>query len=746
MKKKTNIFHFMETRFLLIIFLLFPQFIFSQKIQQGIRGKVRDEVTLKFLGSVNLYITGTNYGTSSKSDGSFEIAGIPEGKYELQASMVGYNPISRSVTVSRNSFTNIQIGLKPMVVLIDSVGVIGRKRNNYISVPTLEPLSLGAVISRVTRQKIEKQGATSLIDAIKFVPGALTETRGRKVKQFFSVRGQKYPYPDYAINGIWQREFHEMPYFISAGDIEDVEIIRSSAALITGLSGLSGMINIKTREYNKPETSVKLEHGTFNTFHFHASHGAKFEKFSYAAGLGYDKSGGPDKKNAAEGIGNLYCRFDWQPFEELIISTNLYYLDGKRELALAEEPAGKRFREEISSFNQIRSTLSNLKVNYKPNDKASTEVQIYYTDRKPVFRREDIATKEIIETSEKDHEWGINLIQALNLSRKNTLRFGGLYNHWIAPDGKRFYVGRRCDLETISGVVADEHNFGSITLDGGIRWTRTYMNEYGAFNIDGSGKDFSGVAPVVDEWQPANLQVTLGFTWNLSKNWSVFYHSATGKIKPREGSLDDHLVEPQNETRTKFDLGIQTNRKQTGKITLTGFLVNQKNAIVYSGETYEQNGIILELYKNRDEDHFGLEAEAISPKLLNLFSAFFNFTAMQSRAEEDGQMKKNTEFPELITNGGVLFEKSGIDFNLYWKYVSKFESSRFIPQIQGEPTIFAPLGDYFTIDITTGYTFGSTVSTRIYLRIRNMTDKKYSTVAGYPDFGRQINFGLRTRF
>ncbi|GAH82820.1 unnamed protein product, partial [marine sediment metagenome] len=43
-------------------------------------------------------------------------------------------------------------------------------------------------------------------------------------------------------------------------------------------------------------------------------------------------------------------------------------------------------------------------------------------------------------------------------------------------------------------------------LDGGIRWTQTYMNEYGAFNIDGSGKVFSVVAPVVDEWQPANLQ------------------------------------------------------------------------------------------------------------------------------------------------------------------------------------------------------------------------------------------------
>jgi outer membrane receptor protein involved in Fe transport len=746
MEKKNNLFYFLKPGFFLVIFLLFPQFIASQDIRQGIRGRVRDGATFKYLESVNLIIAGTSYGTSSKPDGSFDIAGIPEGKYELQASMVGYHSVSRIVTISRNSFTNILINLKPKVVLIDSVGVMGRRKHNYMSAPTLEPLSLDPVISTVTRLNIEKQGAISLIDAIKYVPGALTETRGRKVKHFFSVRGQKYPYPDYAINGIWQREFHEMPYFFSASDIEEVEIIRSSAALLTGLSGLVGVINIKTRKYDKPETSAELEYGTFNTLHFHASHGARYNKISYAAGVGYDKTNGPDQKNAAEGIGNLFCRVNWQPVKELVISTNLYYLDGKRELALGEEPAGKRFREEISSFNQVRSTLSNLKVNYRPNEKSSTEVQVYYTDRKPKFKREDINTGEIIKTSEKDHEWGINFIQALSLSQKNILRFGGLYNHWIAPNGKRFYVGRPCDLETISGVVADEFNFGSFTLDGGIRWSSTYMNEYGAFNINGSGKLFSTVTPVIDEWQPANLQFTLGFTWNLTKNWSVFHHSATGKIKPREGSLDDNLVEPQNETRTKFDLGIQTSWKETGKITLTGFLVNQKNAIVYSGETFEQNGIILELYKNRDEDHFGFEVEALSPELFNLFSAFVNFTAMRSRAEEDGQMKKNTEFPEIIFNGGILIRRSGIDFNLYWKYVSKFESSRFITQIQGEPTIYAPLGDYFALDISTGYTFGSTVLTRIYLKIQNLTDKRFSTVAGYPDFGRRINFGLRTNF
>jgi outer membrane receptor protein involved in Fe transport len=119
-----------------------------------------------------------------------------------------------------------------------------------------------------------------------YIPGGLTETRGRQVKQFFSVRGQKYPYPDYALNGIWQQEFEELPYFISASDIEKIEVVRSSAALLTGLSGIEGLINITTREYTSPETTLELEYGSFNSSH--SSSGGKIG-FS-AAGAGYDRA------------------------------------------------------------------------------------------------------------------------------------------------------------------------------------------------------------------------------------------------------------------------------------------------------------------------------------------------------------------------------------------------------------------------------------------------------------------------
>ena len=124
------------------------------------------------------------------------------------------------------------------------------------------------------REAIGRRGAATVIEALEQVPGAWVETRGRKVKQFFSVRGQKYPYPEYSVDGAWQREFHELPYFFSAAEVERIKVVRSSAALLKGLSGLAGVVDIVPREYGAPETSAEVEYGTFGGYRLRLGHGA----------------------------------------------------------------------------------------------------------------------------------------------------------------------------------------------------------------------------------------------------------------------------------------------------------------------------------------------------------------------------------------------------------------------------------------------------------------------------------------
>lgn len=75
--------------------------------KRSISGKVTDSTTGEVLASVNVFLSNTSIGTSSGADGSFRLQNIPEGKYDLIASSIGYKPYFLSVDLSNsgNGFT-----------------------------------------------------------------------------------------------------------------------------------------------------------------------------------------------------------------------------------------------------------------------------------------------------------------------------------------------------------------------------------------------------------------------------------------------------------------------------------------------------------------------------------------------------------------------------------------------------------------------------------------------------------------
>jgi iron complex outermembrane receptor protein len=627
--------------------------------------------------------------------------------------------------------------VQAQVIDIDTVRIIPQPW--YIKIigrPSEEPKSIAPSINIISHQDISKQGAVTLMDAMNFIPGGLTETRGRQVKQFLSVRGQKYPYPDYAINGVWQKEFEELPYFFPASDIAEIEVIRSSAALLTGLSGLSGLINVKTREYEDFEARLETEYGSYNSLHTHVSAGSGGKRVSVAGGIGFNKTDGPEGKHAHEQMASLYSMIKWKVTNKFNISTSLYYLDGERELRIAEPPADTRYRDMIQGFDPYRAVLSNIKLSYVHGEKVSSELQLFFSHRNPLFYDEVKETT----SNERDYEWGVNYLQSVKLSSQNILRFGGLYNRWLAPNGKRFYTGKRCDIETWSAVITDEHRIGQVTFDAGIRWTRAYLNDYGAFSIEGDGAQFKTVTPVENEWEPPIVNGTLGASWDAAGNFSLFLNSAVGQVKPRRGTLTELMTVPMNETRLKFDLGAIKRFGTSGKITAALFSVLQDDAIALSGSTWldEETNIRRELYVNRDQRQWGAEIDVLSPELFGFMRPFANIMAMKSKIDSEGQLVTDRENPSVIAGGGIYMEKKGFDLNMLFKYVSAFENDRFVAVADGPQ----PLGDFLTFDINGGYTTGWRFPVRFYLRMKNITNLKYSTVNGYPDYGRMLYGGI----
>lgn len=631
---------------------------------------------------------------------------------------------------------------------LEGIEVKGKCLRNLIEEPLMESPGLELSTTVVNEHQIKKQGAKTLIDAMNYIPGALVETRGRKVKQFFSVRGQRYPYPCYAVNGIWQREFHEIPYFFSSSEIDHIEVIRSSSAILKGPTSISGIVNIFPKIYENPETSLMLEYGTFSTSRFHLSHGNTKNDISYVAGMSYYNTEGLEDKHASESIMNFRGHLGWQLSENLSIQSDVYHLYGNRELARAEEPAAMKFREASQRYDPFKSTLLTVKGNYQASENTSTQILLHYINRDHVFidESEDTALWTPGEYNEKDYEWGINLIQTLYPLKNNILRLGGFYNHWVAPNGKRFYFGNRCDVEAFSTVLVDEHRIGSLLLDAGIRWTRNYLNEYAkahdSYILDGSPQIFKSLETIKNQWETPQLTYTLGGVYYFSDVISVNSNLSYSTIQPRTGALDVDLEEPEDEKRLKIDIGVQAYPPHIGRFSLIGFYTKRSNAIIISGNTYEMEGRMIELYKNQDRDKYGVEFTYQSESIIDIARIFLNITVMKPRARIEGSYVRNKEVPILIGGGGVYAESRDIDLNIFWKYISSYQSDRFVPGSLGPQ----PLGDFFILNATIGWSLGGNIHTRIYLEGVNLTDRRFSTVVGYPDFGRRFIIGLHGTF
>src|SRR6187551_3818975 len=77
-------------------------------------GRIIDADTKDPIPFANVFLANTVVGTSSREDGTFQLGKIPEGKYDLTVSMIGYRLYSTPVSFSEEQ-VNLTIELKQEV-------------------------------------------------------------------------------------------------------------------------------------------------------------------------------------------------------------------------------------------------------------------------------------------------------------------------------------------------------------------------------------------------------------------------------------------------------------------------------------------------------------------------------------------------------------------------------------------------------------------------------------------------------
>ncbi|MFC1785775.1 carboxypeptidase-like regulatory domain-containing protein [Candidatus Neomarinimicrobiota bacterium] len=116
----------MKNVLLLIIF--FSQFAFSQEqVGPRICGNVIDAETREPIAYANIFISNSSIGGASNKYGYFELRNVPYGRYEIIASVIGYEVLKAKIGIYENSRRNFRFEMYKQPIQMEEVIVSGKE-------------------------------------------------------------------------------------------------------------------------------------------------------------------------------------------------------------------------------------------------------------------------------------------------------------------------------------------------------------------------------------------------------------------------------------------------------------------------------------------------------------------------------------------------------------------------------------------------------------------------------------------
>lgn len=103
--------------------------------QALLSGKVLSQKDQQAIIGANVFIANSTIGTTTESDGTFQLANIPPGPIKLVVSYLGYENYITSREIKAGQQYNVEVRLRPTAIKLDAVEVVSlneRKRNRYI--------------------------------------------------------------------------------------------------------------------------------------------------------------------------------------------------------------------------------------------------------------------------------------------------------------------------------------------------------------------------------------------------------------------------------------------------------------------------------------------------------------------------------------------------------------------------------------------------------------------------------------
>jgi iron complex outermembrane receptor protein len=221
----------------------------------------------------------TVHGTQADSAGRFSLTNLPDGRYVLQASAIGFQPYTRTIDIRSDNPLNLTIDLASTNTTLSEVVVTGVSR-------ATELRKSPVAIAVMNRKEMNYNVNNNIIDAVlKGVPGMSAVTTGPNVSKPF-IRGLGYNRVLTMYNGVRQEGQQwgdEHGIEVDQYGVERAEVVKGPASLIYGSDAVAGVINFIPYIPKGPEGKLKGD----LISEYHTNNGM----IGLSAGAAYNRNG-----------------------------------------------------------------------------------------------------------------------------------------------------------------------------------------------------------------------------------------------------------------------------------------------------------------------------------------------------------------------------------------------------------------------------------------------------------------------
>jgi vitamin B12 transporter len=555
----------------------------------------------------------------------------------------------------------------------------------------------------ITKEELEAKHIISVNEALNYAQGVVvTQYGGLGQLSSIFVRGFSSDNVKVLIDGVVVNNTttpggSAQIQNLNINDIERIEIVKGAQSGIYGANAAGGVINIITKDAsNTKGINASLEYGSYDTKKIHLSLANKIDKVSFYVSGSYLESDGfsasyTDKSKDLDDLEddsyvsstiNANIKYEITKDDIVEFKYNQVKADAEYDPYLFTPPASFILTDIDGYVTRQDDFIFYSSYTHKYSD--NTYSKIYYS--KSLFKSEH--PQEFYKNEGSNKEFGID----------NKVTFK---NFEFLFGANRLFMKDEVANKTISSTgvyLTTNAKFNNTVATATIR-----RDHYNKFKDKTTGK--IGLKHTFDN----GLSVSSNYA-TAYKIPSLFAYSTNSSLKP--------------ESVKSFDIGFEYKN-----FSFTYFYNKIEDEFKYDFMTYS--------YYNSDKTskikgfEIGYKGNIGENLLYSL-----NYTRLMARDENGQQLLRR---PSYVINFDLdYYGFENTHFNLNAQYIGKRKDF--------DPITYASVntGNFLVLNASADYKINDKFSA--YLKINNITDKKYQNVAGYATSGRAVYVGLNAKF